>query len=118
MNILDLFSKNIEDYEEIKYPCQCCGFNTIYEVGCHEVCPVCFWEDDRLQNDDPFYAGGANRICLNEARENYKKIGASEERFLKHVREPYVEEIPDDADDSDDEGDTDDMILEENNDEQ
>ena len=30
-----------------------------------EICPVCGWEDDGVQNDDPAFWGGANTLSLN-----------------------------------------------------
>jgi len=78
--------------------CSCCGFYTMVTgPGNHDVCPVCFWEDDGIQNDNPDFRGGANRVSLNEAKENYNEMGACEERFLQYVREPFFEEFPEDA---------------------
>jgi hypothetical protein len=62
--------------------------------GTSEICPVCFWEDDLVQFNDPDYAGGANRVSLNEARQNFTKIGAVSEREKQFVRPPLPEEIP------------------------
>ncbi len=76
-----------------KYRCPCCGYFTLEdEPGHFDICPVCRWEDDGIQSDDPSYWGGANSICLNEARENFKRIGAMEECFLGLVRPPTEEE--------------------------
>jgi hypothetical protein len=61
--------------------------------GTFEICPVCFWEDDGVQYEDPGYEGGANGISLNKARENYKKIGAISEKYLENVRKPFNDEI-------------------------
>jgi anaerobic ribonucleoside-triphosphate reductase len=41
------------------------------EVGSYEICPVCNWEDDPVQEEDPSYGGGANVMSLNEARKAY-----------------------------------------------
>lgn len=78
-----------------KYKCVCCGYYTMESEppGTFEICPVCFWEDDNVQFDDPEYEGGANGISLNKARENYKKTGAISEKYLKNVRQPYKDEI-------------------------
>ncbi|MBC3537734.1 CPCC family cysteine-rich protein [Megasphaera hominis] len=38
-----------------------------------DICPVCGWENDGVQNDMPDYKGGANKMSLNEAREAYKQ---------------------------------------------
>lgn len=79
----------------IKHPCPCCGCYT-YDGkpgGSFSACPVCFWEDDPVQLEDETYKGGANEVCLAEARENYKKFGACEERFAGNVRKPRKEEL-------------------------
>ncbi|MFN9895879.1 MAG: CPCC family cysteine-rich protein [Acidobacteriota bacterium] len=78
------------------YPCPCCGFLTIGEQppGTFEICSVCFWEDDNAQFDDPDYAGGANKVSLNEARQSYAAYGATSKEALRFVRKPLPEEIP------------------------
>lgn len=78
------------------YPCPCCGFLTIGEQppGTFEICSVCFWEDDNVQFDDPDYAGGANKVSLNEARQSFAAYGAISKEALKFVRKPLPEEIP------------------------
>ncbi|MDR2610017.1 MAG: hypothetical protein LBC58_01010 [Clostridiales Family XIII bacterium] len=48
--------------------CVCCGFPTLPEDSLFEICPICGWQDDPVQNDDPDYAGGANKESLNEYR--------------------------------------------------
>ncbi|ARP50579.1 hypothetical protein B6259_06620 [Ruminococcaceae bacterium CPB6] len=37
------------------------------------VCPVCGWEDDGVQLDEPDLEGGANEMSLNEARKHTGK---------------------------------------------
>lgn len=75
--------------------CPCCGHLTFGpELGSYDICPVCFWEDDPVQLADPSYAGGANVPSLEEARENYKRFGAMEERFIGNVRPPRDAERP------------------------
>lgn len=78
-----------------RYPCPCCGFLTLSEgsYDTFEICPVCYWEDDNVQYNNPDFKGGANEESLNEARENYKKFGASSKRYLKNVRAPLSDEI-------------------------
>lgn len=58
--------------------CVCCGIGEVSaEENSFDICPVCDWEDDDVQNDDPDFAGGANTLSLKEHRkkffENYKK---------------------------------------------
>ena len=71
----------------MKYPCPCCGYLVFDESpGSHEICPICFWEDDLSQLRFPLIAGGANPVSLIEAQENYYRDGVSELRFRSKAR--------------------------------
>jgi hypothetical protein len=78
------------------FPCPCCGYLTFDKDPCgtFEICPVCYWEDDNVQNNDPTYDRGANGISLNTAKQNFVKYGAIKEVFVKEVRKPLSEESP------------------------
>jgi len=80
--------------EGVKYACPCCGFKTLSERGGYDICQVCFWEDDGQDNHDADdVRGGPNHtLSLTEARENYTRFRACEQRFLKHVRPPNDDE--------------------------
>ena len=54
------------------FPCPCCRVTYFAQSGNYEICPVCGWENDRVQNADPSFAGGANKSSLDEARINYQ----------------------------------------------
>lgn len=72
------------------YPCPCCGYLTLPQEppGTYELCPVCWWEDDGVQFKDPDRRGGANSPSLSEARENFRKFGASDRDLADQVRAP------------------------------
>lgn len=74
-------------------PCACCGYKTIREKGCYEICPICYWEDDSVQEADPWFSGGANKPSLYKAQMNFKVYGAMEQRFQRHVRKPTEKDI-------------------------
>ncbi len=75
------------------YQCPCCMYYTLDDAPGHfDICPVCFWEDDNIQRENADYEGGANDISLNQARENYKKIGAMSKDSLNSVRPPHDNE--------------------------
>lgn len=76
------------------YRCPCCRSVTLAERGGFEICPVCFWEDDGQDDADAdIVRGGPNgSLSLTQARENHARIGAYEERVLRHVRPPRPEE--------------------------
>jgi hypothetical protein len=67
------------------YKCPCCGYKTLDKEapGTDEICNVCFWHDDYVQFQDPDYEGGANRVSLNEAKQNFIKFGVCDERLLE-----------------------------------
>ena len=54
--------------EEPPYKCKLCGIHEI--LNWHEICEVCGWQDDVVQQKDPNYEGGANNLSFNQ----YKKI--------------------------------------------
>ena len=78
------------------FPCACCGHLTISNQppGTFEICPICNWEDDNVQFDDPNFEGGSNDMSLNQAKENYRKFKARSKRDLSNVRSPQPNEIP------------------------
>ena len=81
--------------EYVKYRCPCCGLYTLNEkpTDSYEICPVCYWEVDRLQQKEADYEGGANRVSLNVARANFARCGAIEDRFADNVRKPFEDEM-------------------------
>lgn len=81
---------------EMSYACACCGYLTLSEEppGTFEICPVCGWEDDEVQFDDPAFEGGANSVSLNQAKLNFAVLGAIDEESLGSVRKPRPDEIP------------------------
>ena len=50
------------------HPCPVCGQHRFSQKGSYEICPVCGWEDDPVQERDPDFSGGANRQSLQEYR--------------------------------------------------
>lgn len=71
-----------------RFSCPCCGYLTLPEEppGTYELCPVCWWEDDGVQFDDPNRRGGANSPSLNEARANFREFGVSDPDLASKVR--------------------------------
>lgn len=48
--------------------CACCGKGI---VDSYEICDVCGWQNDIVQNKHPDYKGGANYMSLNEAKKAF-----------------------------------------------
>src|SRR5262245_37689762 len=78
------------------YPCPCCGCRTVDERGGSEVCHVCGWEDEGQNDEDAAVVrGGPNgALSLNQARANFRRLGACDEGMLDYVRPPLPEERP------------------------
>ena len=78
-----------------KYKCPCCKNLTFEDKtpGTFEICPVCYWEDDPLQFKDINYSGGANKVTLKIAKENYKRFGAISKDFIKYTKKLNNNEI-------------------------
>lgn len=81
----------------MKSKCPCCNYYSLNTKDPlkHEICQICFWENDPIQNDDEFYAGGANEMCLYQAKQNYINYGAISFEYTKYVREPRFDENKD-----------------------
>ena len=78
------------------FKCPCCQYLTLSEEppGTFEICPVCRWEDDNVQYNDPDSEGGANSVSLKKARENYLTFGAKTELAKSRARKPLPDELP------------------------
>lgn len=59
----------------IRYPCPCCTYLTLSELGGYEICCLCNWEDDG--QDDPradeVWGGPNGSYSLAKARRNFKR---------------------------------------------
>ncbi len=73
--------------------CNCCGYYTVdrYPARC-DICPVCYWQDDKAGEQYPNKVIGPNHVALNQARKNYLEFGASEKEWIPHVRKPNKDE--------------------------
>jgi hypothetical protein len=65
-------NKNTSMEFKKEHMCVCCGENLIKE--CHEICLICGWEDDEVQNSDPDFFGGANKRSLNEHKKYFNEM--------------------------------------------
>ena len=56
------------------YYCPVCG-KYLFEdgPGSYEICPICDWEDDLVQEENPDYRGGANHESLNEYKKKWEE---------------------------------------------
>lgn len=79
-----------------KYTCPCCGYKTLDSEHDYDICPICFWEDDSYQYENPHYKGGTNNeISLYDAQINYKRFGTCDYRCINSVRKPSMDDEKD-----------------------
>lgn len=58
-----------------EYLCPCCKKYVFVDgPGSYEICPVCSWEDDKIQAGNPDYKGGANKLSLNECIKKFNSV--------------------------------------------
>lgn len=48
--------------------CKCCEKYTIDKDSIYDICSNCGWESDSVQEENPDYYGGANKLSLNVCR--------------------------------------------------
>lgn len=70
-------------------PCACCGFHRLSGVSESEICPICYWDNDRKNTER---GGPNNLVSLKEAKFNFLELGASDLLWIGEVRGPLPEE--------------------------
>lgn len=75
---------------ELNKYCPCCGYDSFDSKDRlqYSICPICFWEDDPIQFNEPEYEGGANRVSLIQGQKNFEDFGACEKEMVQNVRKP------------------------------
>lgn len=59
---------------EPRLACPCCRYLTLEERGGYDICPVCFWEDDGVDELDGY--SGPNHMTLAQGRQAFARLGA------------------------------------------
>jgi hypothetical protein len=84
----------MENNIENKYPCPCCGYFMFAEgPGSFEICDICFWQDDLIDLEEMYEPWGPNRVSLEDGQKNFADFGATEKRFLEHVRSVNTNDV-------------------------
>ena len=67
--------------EDLLFKCPCCNSYSL-DSTVHDICFVCKWHDDGTQRLDR--VSGANKMTLQEGRDNLKKHGVSDLKYLDY----------------------------------
>jgi hypothetical protein len=62
---------NMLEIEKHPHLCPVCGKYEFQTYDWYEICHVCGWEDNAMQNEDPDCAAGPNKMSLNDYRRAY-----------------------------------------------
>lgn len=65
--------------------CPCCDHTTFSGYGTHEICPVCFWQNDGSDMRRLHRWSMANAMTLATARVNFVALGACHALLVPHV---------------------------------
>ena len=71
--------------------CPCCGYYTLNSRNMNDICPVCYWENEPIEDPNEF--DECNGVSLNDARKNYIRFGYSKKRDKLWVRKPRKKEM-------------------------
>ena len=76
-----------------RYKCPCCDNFTIRQGSYWQECPVCGWVYEEYREDEMFVSVVEDSeeqevLTLDEARANYRRIGAVTENHTQYVRKP------------------------------
>lgn len=69
LDTMGLGSFRVEGEVEKLEVCPCCNYRTLESIGNYDICGLCNWEDNGI-NDDEKYSG-PNHMTLGEARKNF-----------------------------------------------
>jgi len=75
-------------------PCPVCRYKSLTEVGTWKTCPVCGWNSDPMQEALPDEPVGSNGLSLNEARQNFARLGAISQAKRAEVDPDGLEKYP------------------------
>jgi hypothetical protein len=55
------------------YICLACNSKNEGDYPSSNICDICEWQQDAVQEDDPDYTGGANCMSLNQYRSLWQR---------------------------------------------
>lgn len=77
--------------DEMQKMCRCCGKYTLDIDSIHDVCYICGWKNDPIQEENPDMSGGVNKYSLNFYRAMFKANELLNDKSICILK--YVETI-------------------------
>lgn len=73
------------------HKCPVCNKTIFPHRGSFDICDICGWEDDPVQEAEPDFGCGANEMCLNDYKEAY--MAGWRPEWLEELQEEQDEEM-------------------------
>jgi hypothetical protein len=64
---------DVKSEETLKNSCPVCGYLTLDERDSFDICAICFWEDDGIDDFEENNDSGPNQMTLKEGREIFQE---------------------------------------------
>jgi len=64
---------DVKSVDILKNSCPACGYLTLDERSGYDICSICFWEDDGIDDFEATKYSGPNHMTLEEGREIFQE---------------------------------------------
>jgi hypothetical protein len=82
-------NESVDGEEPTLVACACCGYLCFEATDSFGICSVCFWQQDSTSIIDGISA--PNKMSLSEAQQNFRRVGAISEKFLRSRPSDVIE---------------------------
>lgn len=70
---IGLQRNDVKNEDVLKNSCPVCGYLTLDERSGYDICSICFWEDDGIDDFEANKNSGPNHMTLKEGREIFQE---------------------------------------------
>jgi Cysteine-rich CPCC len=67
------------------FKCPCCAYKTLKRRGHFEICPICFWEDNGVDENEDY--SSPNHMTLKEGKQNFDRYGSADLKCINSVEQ-------------------------------
>jgi hypothetical protein len=87
---------DVNSADILKNSCPVCGYLTLDERASHDICGICFWQDDGIDDFEENEGSGPNHMTVKEgrfvfkvAKEKLMNTNYSSENYLCSLKEKF-----------------------------